>query len=83
MTGLSTYDSLLLEYKPRPIRNEREYRRALGQVEQLMAAVTTVTPDAIRDTVRRFEDVGCDEFIFVPIQPDLAQLDGLAALVRR
>ena len=36
MTGLSTYDSLLLEYKPRPIRNEREYRRALGQVEQLM-----------------------------------------------
>lgn len=52
-----------------------------GQVEQLMAAVTTVTPDAIRDTVRRFEDVGCDEFIFVPIQPDLAQLDGLAALV--
>ena len=53
-----------------------------GQVEALMAAVTTVTPDAIRDVVRRFEDIGCDEFIFVPIRPDLAHLDGLTELVR-
>ena len=52
-----------------------------GQVEQLMAAVTTVTPDAIRDAVRRFEDIGCDEFIFVPTTPDLAHLEGLAELV--
>ncbi len=53
-----------------------------GQVEQLMAAVTTVRPDAIRDAVKRFEDIGCDELIFVPIKPNLAHLDGLAALVR-
>lgn len=33
---LSAYDSLLLEYKPRPIRTPREHRRALHQVEQLI-----------------------------------------------
>jgi len=52
-----------------------------GQVEDLLAAVRTVTPDAIRDTVARFEDIGCDEFIFVPVKPDLAHLDGLAEIV--
>lgn len=52
-----------------------------GQVEQLLQAVRTVTPAAIRDTVSRFGDIGCDEFIFVPVAPDLAHLDGLAEIV--
>lgn len=52
-----------------------------GQVEQLLAAVRTVTPEAIRDTVRRMEDVGCDEFIFVPVKPDMVHLEGLAEIV--
>lgn len=52
-----------------------------GQVEQLLAAVRTVTPAAIRDTIRRMEDAGCDEFIFVPVKPDLAHLEGLAEIV--
>ena len=52
-----------------------------GQVEQLLAAVRTVTPDAIRDTVRRMQDVGCDEFIFVPVKPDMIHLEGLAEIV--
>jgi hypothetical protein len=52
-----------------------------GQVEQLMAAVTTVSADAIRAAVKRFEDIGCDELIFVPTTPDLAHLDGLAELL--
>ena len=52
-----------------------------GQVEQLLAAVRTVTPDAIRDTVRRMQDVGCDEFIFVPVKPDMVHLEGLAKIV--
>ncbi|MCR9098104.1 MAG: LLM class flavin-dependent oxidoreductase [bacterium] len=52
-----------------------------GQVDQLLAAVRTVTPEAIRDTVKRFEDIGCDEFIFVPTTPDLVHLDGLAEIV--
>ena len=36
VTKLSSYDSLLLEYRPRPIRTPREHRRALEQVEQLI-----------------------------------------------
>ena len=52
-----------------------------GQVDDLLAAVRTVTPDAIRDVVREFEGIGCDEFIFVPIKPDLSHLDGLAEIV--
>lgn len=36
VTKLSTYDSLLLKYKPRPIRNDREHHRALRQVEELI-----------------------------------------------
>jgi alkanesulfonate monooxygenase SsuD/methylene tetrahydromethanopterin reductase-like flavin-dependent oxidoreductase (luciferase family) len=52
-----------------------------GQVEQLIAAVRTVTPDAIRETIAAFDEIGCDEFIFVPVKPDLAHLDGLAEIV--
>ena len=36
VTKLSPYDSLLLKYKPRLIRNDREHRRKLRQVEQLI-----------------------------------------------
>lgn len=54
-----------------------------GQVESLIGAVRTVTPDAIRETVDRFAEIGCDEFIFVPVKPDLAHLDGLAEIVKR
>lgn len=53
-----------------------------GQVEQLIGAVRTVTPEAIRAVVREFEAIGCDEFIFVPVKPDLAHLEGLARIVR-
>jgi hypothetical protein len=31
--------------------------------------------------VKEFRDIGCDEFIFVPIKPDLAHLEGLAEIV--
>ena len=36
VTKLSAYDSLLLKYKPRPIRNDREHRRALRHVDELI-----------------------------------------------
>ncbi len=52
-----------------------------GQVETLLKAVRTVTPNAIREVVSQFESIGCDEFIFVPVQPDLAHLEGLAEIV--
>lgn len=34
--SLTKYQSLLVEYQPRPIRSEAAYRRALRQVETLM-----------------------------------------------
>jgi len=52
-----------------------------GQVESLLSAVRTVTPEAIQAVVREFEDIGCDEFIFVPVKTDLAHLDHLAEIV--
>jgi len=54
-----------------------------GQVESLLKAVRTVTPEAIRSVVKEFEQIGCDEFIFVPVKPDIAHLDGLAEIVAR
>lgn len=49
-----------------------------GQVESLLKAVRTVTPEAIRSVVAEFEEIGCDEFIFVPVKPDMVHLEGLA-----
>jgi HTH-type transcriptional regulator/antitoxin HigA len=35
-TQLSNYDSLLLQFKPRPIRSERDHARALRQIDTIM-----------------------------------------------
>ncbi len=35
---MTAYQTLLLEYQPRPIRTERDHRRALRQVEELMTS---------------------------------------------
>lgn len=44
---MPTYESLLLEYKPRPIRNETAYSRALRQVERLMKQRRTRAEDEL------------------------------------
>jgi HTH-type transcriptional regulator/antitoxin HigA len=36
MAGLTDYQSLLLDYEPRPIRSESAYRKALRHMEELM-----------------------------------------------
>jgi HTH-type transcriptional regulator / antitoxin HigA len=36
MSTMTAYQSLLLDYEPRPIRSEAAYRKALRQVEKLM-----------------------------------------------
>ena len=46
VTKLTAYDSLLLKYKPRPIRNDREYRRALKHVEELIGRHGPTPPRA-------------------------------------
>jgi antitoxin component HigA of HigAB toxin-antitoxin module len=44
--SVPVYDSLLLKYKPRPIRNEREHRRALKHVEELIGRHGPTPPRA-------------------------------------
>jgi len=46
VTRLTAYDSLLLKYKPRPIRNDRDHRRALKHVEQLIGQHGPTPPRA-------------------------------------
>jgi HTH-type transcriptional regulator/antitoxin HigA len=36
MAALTDYQSLLLDYEPRPIRNESAYRKALKRIEKLV-----------------------------------------------
>jgi HTH-type transcriptional regulator / antitoxin HigA len=38
MSTITEYQSLLLDFTPRPIRTETEYRRAMRQVDRLMKA---------------------------------------------
>jgi HTH-type transcriptional regulator / antitoxin HigA len=45
-TQLTAYDSLLLKYKPRPIRNDREHRRVLKHVEELIGKHGPTPPRA-------------------------------------
>jgi antitoxin component HigA of HigAB toxin-antitoxin module len=44
--NLTAYDALLLKYKPRPIRNDREHRRALQHVEELIGQHGPTPPQA-------------------------------------
>lgn len=37
-TAMTAYQSLLIDYAPRPIRTEREHRRALRKIEKLMTS---------------------------------------------
>ena len=46
VTKLTAYDSLLLKYKPRPIRNDREHRRVLRHVEGLIGQFGPTPPRA-------------------------------------
>jgi len=46
VTKLTAYDTLLLKYKPRPIRNDREHHRALKQVEKLIGEHGPTPPRA-------------------------------------
>jgi HTH-type transcriptional regulator / antitoxin HigA len=46
VTKLSAYDTLLLEYRPRPIRNAKEHRRALERVERLIRSYGPHPPRA-------------------------------------
>ena len=46
VTKLTAYHSLFLKYKPRPIRNDREHRRVLKHVKELIGQHGPTPPRA-------------------------------------
>lgn len=51
--------------------------------KSIAASVRSRTPQAILDAQRAFEDIGADEFIWVPLASELEQLDRLTEIVGR
>jgi alkanesulfonate monooxygenase SsuD/methylene tetrahydromethanopterin reductase-like flavin-dependent oxidoreductase (luciferase family) len=60
-----------------------DYYSMLGPWVEGMIASTPRTPEALRDTVKRFEDAGFSELIFDPTIPTIEQVDLLADAVLR
>jgi len=61
----------------------RDYYPAIypGPVDGLLRTIKTSDERVIKDTVKRFEDIGCDEFLFQPINDAMHHLERLADLV--
>ena len=59
-----------------------DYYGFLGEVAQQIASGTLTSPEAVREAAGAFEAAGCDELILFPCNPDLGQVDLVAAAVR-
>ena len=59
---LSPYQALLVEFVPRPIRSEREYKKSLRQIERLMTANPTREQseliDVLATLIEQYESAG-------------------------
>ncbi|HEV7650839.1 MAG TPA: LLM class flavin-dependent oxidoreductase [Actinophytocola sp.] len=58
----------------------RDYYAFVGEFAGQIAAGALTTEAAVRDTISKFADAGCDELILFPTSPDLDQLRRLADL---
>ena len=56
----------------------RDYYAFTGPFAEKIAAGNLITPQAVRDFTRGYEEAGCDHLILLPTVADLAQLDRLA-----
>ncbi len=59
----------------------RSYYAFMGPNVERRVATTLSSPQAIKDAIKAFEDIGTDELTFSPGTPDLDQVDRLAELV--
>ncbi len=57
------------------------YYAFLGPIVQQMIQVFPTTPEAVRDTIKGFSEIGTDELILWPCIPELDQIQRLADLV--
>jgi alkanesulfonate monooxygenase SsuD/methylene tetrahydromethanopterin reductase-like flavin-dependent oxidoreductase (luciferase family) len=62
-------------------RSLRTYYAFTGDFAEMIANGALRTPQAVRDTVKAFEEVGLDELILDPTVPDLGEVDRLADAV--
>jgi len=62
-------------------RSLRTYYAFVGDFAEMIANGALRTPQAVRDAVKAFEEVGLDELIFDPTVPDLREVDRLADAV--
>jgi alkanesulfonate monooxygenase SsuD/methylene tetrahydromethanopterin reductase-like flavin-dependent oxidoreductase (luciferase family) len=62
-------------------RNLLDYYGFLGDMAKGLAGFTPRTPEAIRERVKAFEDVGIDELVLDPTVASLDQVDKLADIV--
>lgn len=74
-----TYFSVGHEEESR--KNLLDYYAFTGRFAEMIASSAPRTPEAIRDRVRAFEDIGVDELILDPTVPDVEQVDRLAEIV--
>lgn len=58
-----------------------DYYAFLGDYAEQMAAGIPGDPQALKDTIAAFEEVGCDELVLFPTASDPAQVDLLAEAV--
>jgi alkanesulfonate monooxygenase SsuD/methylene tetrahydromethanopterin reductase-like flavin-dependent oxidoreductase (luciferase family) len=59
-----------------------DYYGFLGPWAERIAASALTEPQRVRDAVGQFEQAGCDELILFPCNPDPAQVDALAEVVK-
>jgi probable F420-dependent oxidoreductase len=62
-------------------KNLLDYYGFLGDYAENIAGYAPRTPEALRDTIKAFEDTGIDELILDPTVPSLDQIDRVADVV--
>jgi alkanesulfonate monooxygenase SsuD/methylene tetrahydromethanopterin reductase-like flavin-dependent oxidoreductase (luciferase family) len=61
--------------------NVHDYYSNLGKMAATFSAGVHGTPDAVRETVKAFEEIGADELIFNPATEDIDEIARLADIV--
>ncbi len=61
----------------------KDYYAFTGPFAERIAAGLLITPQAIAQFIRGYEEAGCDELVLFPTVPDLAQLEQLTAILGR
>ncbi len=59
----------------------KDYYGFTGEFAEMIADAAPRTPEAIREVVGKFEDIGVDELVFDPTVAELTQVDRLAEAV--